>query len=107
MSKLNYEEGILSSLPNISVQIGGQNIQLVCEPGEEESLRAAADLVNTEITSVQGDSTKSNIPLETAAIVSALNFAAELLRQNSDSSDDNSNQNLAQLVDKINSVLPD
>ena len=96
----------MSSLPNISVQIGGQNIQLVCEPGEEESLRAAADLVNTEITSVQGDSAKSNIPLETAAIVSALNFAAELLRQNSDSSDENSNQNLAQLVDKINSVLP-
>lgn len=97
----------MSSSPNISVQIGGQNIQLVCEPDEEESLRAAAELVNSEITSIRGGSAKSSVPLETAAIVSALNFAAELLRRNSDSSDDDSNQNLAQLVDKINAVLPD
>lgn len=80
---------------------------MVCEPNEEESLRAAAELVNSEITSVRGGSAKSNVSLETAAIVSALNFAAELLRRNSNGSDENSNQNLAHLVDKINSVLPD
>lgn len=79
----------------------------MCEPDEEESLRAAAELVNSEIASVQGDSAKSNVSLETAAIVSALNFAAELQRQNSNSSDGITSQNLAQLVDKINSVLPD
>lgn len=105
--KLNNEEDKLSSLQNISVQIGGQDIPLVCEPDEEESLRAAAKMVNSEITSVRGGSDKSNVSLETAAIVSALNFAAELHRQNSNSSDGNSDQNLAQLVDKINSVLPD
>ena len=97
----------MSSSPHISVQISGQNIQLVCEPDEEESLRAAAELVNSEITSVRGGSANPSVSLETAAIVSALNFAAELLRRNSDGSDEYSNQNLAQLVDKINSVLPD
>ncbi|MBL4807962.1 MAG: cell division protein ZapA [Rhodobacteraceae bacterium] len=41
-------------MPEISVTIGDRSFSLVCDPGEEAHLKAAAKMLDTEATTLQG-----------------------------------------------------
>lgn len=101
----NPNEGAASGL---TVNIDGRGFSLVCEPDEHDELRAAAELLNSEISSLKAGQNTPSVPLETNAVVVALNFAAELLRREAGSpieTDDEFNHRIAQLADKIESFL--
>ncbi|WP_112323320.1 cell division protein ZapA [Oceanibium sediminis] len=40
-------------MPEIQLDIGGRNFRVACEPGQEDNLRQAAALLDTEATTLQ------------------------------------------------------
>ncbi len=97
----------MNSVPHLKVKIGGRNFQIGCEPEEHATLRAAANMLNSEISSMQDNSAGQSVSLETAAVVSALNFAADLLRKQSPGPIQDFSPQIAQMIDKIDSALTD
>ena len=98
-------EGTASSL---KVNIGGRDFNIGCGPDERDDLYAAAELLNSEISSLQTDPNSPPVSLETSAVVVALNLAGDLLRQKNQTpieADDEISSQISQLVDKIESVL--
>lgn len=98
-------EGSASSL---TVNIGGRDFHIGCGPEERDDLYAAAELLNSEISSLQTDPNSPPVSLETGAVVVALNLAGDLLRRKNQSpieSDDEFSSQISRLVDKIESVL--
>ncbi len=89
----------------MTVQIGGRDFHIGCDPEEQDNLRAAAEMLNSEIASLQDDTGSSRISLESCAVLAALNFAAELQRGNSSVSGEDFSPKITHLVDKIDSVL--
>ena len=95
-------------MQTLNIQIGGRSFQIGCEPEEQDNLQAAAELLNSEIASLQNDSDSLRVSLESSAILAALSFAAELLGQQSDIPDERAEQNeprITRLIDKIDSIL--
>ncbi len=103
----------MNPISTLKIQIGGREFQVGCAPDEHDILQQAADMLNAEIASMQDDADKMSVSLETSAVMSALNFAAELLRRQSDAQFENmtrneiDNRRIAQLVNKIESALAD
>lgn len=90
------------------VHIGGRDFYVSCEPDESEELHAAVDLLNSEITSLQGDPDAPSVSLETSAVIVALNLAGDLHRLNTENpieSDDEISSRIVRLIDKIDFVL--
>ncbi len=100
-------------MQNLNIKIGGREFQIGCEPEEHSNLCAAADLLNSEIASMQDGPGNMNVSLETSAVMSALNFAAELIRLRSDaqsqqnSPNERDGQRITELIEKIDSALMD
>lgn len=98
-------EGNSSSL---KVTIGGRDFHLGCGPDERDELYAAAELLNSEISSLQADPNSPPVSLETGAVVVALNLAGDLLRRKTETPTVPYNEfssRIVRLVSKIDFVL--
>lgn len=100
------------SLQTLTVVVGGRNFRIGCQSEEQENLRAAAAMLDSEISSLQDESSTLRVSLESSAVLAALNFAAELVRRQPEQSNQHSfdqqvESRIAKLIDKIDSVLAD
>jgi cell division protein ZapA len=64
-------------MPNLKIEIGGYTFQIACEDGEEGSLKAAAQLLDSEASKLTTGSTK--IPENKMLLMLSLIMADELL----------------------------
>ena len=64
-------------MPNLKIEIGGYTFQIACEDGEEGSLKAAAQLLDSEASKLTTSSTK--IPENKMLLMLSLIMADESL----------------------------
>lgn len=67
-------------MPNLKIEIGGYVFQIACEDGEENSLKAAAQLLNSEASKLKTGGTK--IPENKMLLMLSLIMADESLSIN-------------------------
>lgn len=67
-------------MPNLKIEIGGYVFQIACEDGEESSLKAAAQLLNSEASKLKTGGTK--IPENKMLLMLSLIMADESLSIN-------------------------
>ncbi len=106
------DNGSDNPVQTLTVVVGGRNFRIGCEPEEQDNLQKAAAMLNSEITSLQNETSTLRVSLESSAVLAALNFAAELLRRqpersNQHSGDPQLEPKIATLIEKIDSVLTD
>ncbi len=87
----------------LKIKIGGRDVSLACAPDQQQVLLNAASVLNAEISNIQNSTVNASVTLESAAIIAALNFAAQIIENNN-----SANQfDFDNLIDKIDATLAD
>ena len=87
----------------VTISIQGASYDMTCEPGQEDNLLKAADLVNE----IMATAKNKNISNEKAAILTSLNLASKLIKAESEINLQSSNiNNIAeeQITNIINNI---
>jgi len=89
----------MSEMETLSLRIFGRDLTLACPPEEKDQLINAAKLLNDELDSIND---KNN-----ALVIAGLSMASKLLNKTSsnDNQSSTNNQDIAKLIEKIESVL--
>jgi len=92
---------------SLKVNIAGKDFFVACEQSERKNLLEAARITNDEIIKNRGDITASNsVPVETAAVLAALNLAGELVSRDQ-SDNDLPAADQSELIDRLIQQLDD
>ena len=87
----------------LKIKVGGRDVSLGCAPDQQQNLLNAASVLNAEISNIQNSATTASVTLESAAIIAALNFAAQIIENNSLARE----YDFDKLIDKIDATLTD
>ncbi len=87
----------------LKIKIGGRDVTLGCAPDQQQILLNAASVLNAEISNIQNSAATASVTLESAAIIAALNFAAQIIENNSSADQ----FEFDELIDKIDATLAD
>lgn len=92
-----------NSPQTLKIKIGGRDVTIGCAPEQQQNLLNAASVLNAEISNIQNTASTTSVSLESAAIIAALNFAAQIIENNS-----RAHQfDFDSLIDKIDATLAD
>ncbi|MDE0308753.1 MAG: cell division protein ZapA [Acidiferrobacterales bacterium] len=87
----------------LKIKVGGRHVSLACALDQRQSLLNAASALNAEISIIQNSSATTAVTFESAVIIAALNFAAQIIENSSPE-----NQlDFDDLIDKIDATLAD
>ncbi len=87
----------------LKIKIGGRDVSLACAPDQQQILLNAASVLNAEISNIQNSTANASVTLESAAIIAALNFAAQIIENSSSAHQ----FDFDELIDKIDATLAD
>ncbi len=87
----------------LKIKVGGRDVSLGCAPDQQQSLLNAASVLNAEISNIQNSASNASVTLESAAIIAALNFAAQIIENNNRAQE----FDFDKLIDKIDATLND
>ncbi len=91
---------------SLKVSIAGKDFFIACEESEKKNLLDAARITHDEIIKNRGDSPgSSSVPVETAAVLAALNLAGELISREQSDSDVPADD--SELIDRLIQQLDD
>ena len=97
-----------NSPQSIRVDIAGREYQIDCNDNNRETLVKAASLTHDEIVRNRSGATATNqVPLDTAAVMTALNFAGELVERNRRDSEtaEKDCKMIDRLIDELDQVI--